>query len=261
MVISNVRVGSKLQLFGYYSLNYAKSDTGGVTTFPSNSYDISQDYGRGSFDIRNRLFLGGSVGLPHLFRVSPFMVVSSGSPFNITSPFDLNGDSQYNDRPGLVSNATCSTVQNVGNIYCTPLGTFDASGATGLRLPVNSGTGPNHFVMNLRLTKTIGLGSKTKTTGGPAAGPGGPGGGGGGHRGGPLFGGGGPMTMSSSSDRRYNLTLGLNVRNAFNNVNAANPSAVLGSRFFDVSNSLQGGPFSPGSAANRRVDLQATFSF
>lgn len=69
------------------------------------------------------------------------------------------------------------------------------------------------------------------------------------------------MNMSSSSDRRYNLTLGLNVRNAFNNVNAANPSAVLGSHFFDQLNSLQGGPFSPGSAANRRIDLQATFSF
>ena len=263
MVISNVRVGSKLQLFGYYSLNYANSDTGGVTTFPSNSYDVSQDYGRGTFDIRNRLFLGGSIGLPYLFRLSPFMVVSSGSPFNITSPYDLNGDSQYNDRPGLVSNTTCSTVQNVGYIYCTPLGTFDATGATGQRLPVNYGTGPAHFVMNLRLTKTIGLGSKTKSTGGQGAGPGGPGGsgGGGGHRGGPIFGGGGPMTMSSNSDRRYNLTLGLNVRNAFNNVNAANPSAVLGSRFFDVSNSLQGGPFSPGSAANRRIDLQATFSF
>ena len=69
------------------------------------------------------------------------------------------------------------------------------------------------------------------------------------------------MIMSSNSDRRYNLTLGLGVRNAFNNVNVANPNAVLGSRLFDVSNALQGGPFSQGSAANRRVDLQATFSF
>ena len=263
MVISNVRVGSKLQLFGYYSLNYANSDTGGVTTFPTDSYDISQDYGRGSFDIRNRLFLGGSIGLPYLFRLSPFMVVSSGSPFNITSPYDLNGDSQYNDRPGWVSQATCPLpVIPAGSIYCTPLGTFDVTGATGGRLPINNGTGPGHFVMNLRLTKTIGLGGKTKTASGQGPGPGGPGGGGGGgHRGGPIFGGGGPMAMSSNSDRRYNLTLGLNVRNAFNNVNAANPSAVLGSRFFDVSNSLQGGPFSPGSAANRRIDLQATFSF
>ncbi len=257
MVISNVRVGSKLQLFGYYSLNYANSDTGGVTTFPSNSYDISQDYGRGSFDIRNRLFLGGSIGLPYLFRLSPFMVLSSGSPFNISSPYDLNGDSQYNNRPSLVSHATCPLpVTPAGSIYCTPLGTYDATGATGQPLPINDGTGPGHFVVNLRLTKTFGFGSKSNNTSGAGAGESG-----GHHHHGPLFGGGGPMTMSSSSDRRYNLTLGLNVRNALNNVNAANPSAVLGSRFFDVSNSLQGGPFSPGSAANRRIDLQATFSF
>ena len=67
--------------------------------------------------------------------------------------------------------------------------------------------------------------------------------------------------MTSSSDRRYNLILGISVRNAFNNVNAANPNGVLGSRFFGISNSLQGGPFSPSTAANRRVDLQAAFSF
>ena len=85
--------------------------------------------------------------------------------------------------------------------------------------------------------------------------------GGGGRRGGPLFGGGGAMTMSSNSDRRYNLTFGISVRNAFNNVNVASPGGVLGSRYFGVSNALQGGPFSPGSAANRRIDLQATFSF
>src|SRR5579862_6871842 len=192
MVISNVRVGSKLQMFGYYSLNYANSDTSGVTSFPSNSYDISQDYGRASFDVRNRLFLGGSIAFPYLFRLSPFMVVSSGSPFSIVSPLDLNGDSQYNNRPGLVSTATCplGTKPN-GYVYCTPYGTFDGSGATGTLLPINYVTGPNHFVMNLRLTKTFGFGPKTKTTG-AGQGPGGPGGqGGGGRRGGPLFGGGG----------------------------------------------------------------------
>ena len=69
------------------------------------------------------------------------------------------------------------------------------------------------------------------------------------------------MSASSSSDRRYNLTLGVGVRNVFNNVNVANPNAVLGSRLFDVSNSLQGGPFSQGSSANRRIELQATFAF
>ena len=86
---------------------------------------------------------------------------------------------------------------------------------------------------------------------------------GGGDPRGPLFGGGGGggFNTSSSSDRRYNLTLGVGARNVFNNVNVANPNAVLGSRLFDVSNALQGGAFSQGSSANRRIELQATFAF
>lgn len=262
---TNIRVGSKIQLFGYYTLNYANSDTAGITSFPTNSYDIGADWGRGSFDVRHRLFLGGSVAFPYLIRLSPFMVVQSGSPFNISTPLDLNGDSQFNNRPGLVSNTACSTTTNTAtNIYCTPYGTLDTTGATGTLLPINYATGPNHFVMNLRLTKTFGFGAKTKATGGQGQG-GGPGGGGGGGRGGgprgPLFGG-GPSFSSSNSDRRYNLILGITARNAFNNVNVANPGGVVGSPFFGVSNALAGGPFSPtNSAANRRIDLQATFSF
>lgn len=69
------------------------------------------------------------------------------------------------------------------------------------------------------------------------------------------------MSMSGSSDRRYNVTFGVSARNVFNKVNLNNPSGILGSRFFDTSNSLPlGGPFQNG-AANRRIDLQATFSF
>ena len=69
------------------------------------------------------------------------------------------------------------------------------------------------------------------------------------------------MNTSSNSDRRYNLTLGVGARDVFNNVNVANPNAVLGSKLFDVSNALQGGPFSQGSSANRRIELQAIFAF
>ena len=265
MLNSNVRVGSRLQLFGYYSLNYANSDASTISSFASNSYNIRQDYGRASFDVRNRFFLGGSIALPYMFRLSPFMVVSSGSPFNVTSPIDVNGDQIYNDRPGLISTASCRNVTVSGpqnNVYCTSLGTFDVLGR-GKLLPINYGTGPAHFVLNLRFTKTFGFGSKAKSSSGQEQG-GGPGGGGGrrggGGRGGPLFGG-GPTMMSANSDRRYNLTLGVNARNVFNNVNVANPNAVVGSRLFDVPNSLQGGPFSPGTAANRKIELQATFSF
>jgi hypothetical protein len=205
------------------------------------------------------------------------MIASGGSPFNITARNDYNNDSIFNDRPALVSTATCPVVVTPtlpSTTYCTPLGTFDAVPTAGEKIvPINYASGPSHFVLNLRLTKTLGFGPKVSRPGGSQAQGGGPGGGGpgggggGGPRGGgggggprgPLFGG-GPGGLPSSSDRRYSLTFGVNARNVFNKVNLGNPSGILGSRFFDVSNSLQSGPFS-NSAANRRIDLLATFSF
>jgi hypothetical protein len=148
---------------------------------------------------------------------------------------------------------------------CTPLGTFDAAPTASAKItPINYGTGPSHFVMNLRLTKTFGFGPKvTRGAGNQGGGP--PGGGGGGRGGGgprgPLFGGGGgPPSLGGGSDRRYNFSLGASARNVFNKVNLGNPSGILGSPFFDTPNGLQGGPFSNASA-NRRIDLIATFSF
>jgi len=268
---TNVRVGSKVQLFGYYVLNYANSDASGVSSFPSNSHNISADYGRASFDIRNRLFFGGSFALPYNFRLSPFMIASSGSPFNITTTNDLNNDSVFNDRPGLVSTTTCAAVVTPtppSTTYCTPLGTFDAAPTAGEKIaPVNFGTGPSHVVMNLRLSKTFGFGPKITRSGGNQGQGGGPGGGGvrmggggGGGPRGPLFGGGPGGISAGGSDRRYNLTFSANARNVFNKVNFTSPSGILGSRFFDTPNQLQGGPFS-NSAANRRIDLQVTFGF
>jgi hypothetical protein len=259
IVNTNIRSGTKIQLFGYYTLNYANSDTSGVSSFPSNSYDISQDYGRASFDTRQRLFVGGSIAMPYAIRLSPFMVASSGSPFNIFTSTDLNGDSQFNDRPAFASpGASCSAP----NVYCTPLGNFNALPQPGDKtIPINYGTGPAHVTLNLRLSKTFGFGPKLKSSPGNQGGPrGGDGGRGGGQRGGPLFGGGGPMIVGSSSDRRYNLTLSASARNVFNKVNLANPGGVLGSPFFDKYNNLVGGPFSTGTAV-RRIDLQASFSF
>jgi hypothetical protein len=276
IVNTNVRAGTKVQLFGYYVLNFANSDTAGVSSFPSDSNNISADYGRSTFDVRDRAFFGGSLSLPYAIRLSPFMVASSGSPFNITTPDDLNGDSIFNNRPVFASNATCPVVSNVSTTYCTPLGTFvDALPGAGQRVvPINFGTGPAHFTLNLRLSKTFGFGPKVTGSGGVnnnggggppggggGGGRGGGGGGGGGGFGGPRGGPGGPMGgVGATTNRRYSLTLSASARNVFNKVNTANPISVLGSPLFDRPNALQGGPFSTG-AANRRIDLQATFSF
>jgi hypothetical protein len=276
-VQSSVRAGAKVTLFAYYVLNYVNSDTSGVGAFPSNPFNIQQDYGRAAFDIRNRFFLGGSVGLPWGLRFSPFMVASSGTPYDISLSQDLVGSSQFNQRPAFAAAGATGP-----NIVTVPgFGTFDTVPQPGEKLvPVNSLTGPNHFALNVRLSKTFNFGPENKSGsgsgGGQGGGPGGFGGRGGGGGGGrnPFGGGGGPGGPGgggTAASKRYSFTLSVNARNVFNDVNLGTPSAVLSpptvdspnatfSRFFGVSNSLAGGPYSSG-AANRQIYLQAGFSF
>lgn len=268
-----IRVGTKLSLFGYYALTYADSNTAGSTSFPADQYNLAANYGRAAFDVRNRLFIGGTYSLPYGIRLSPFIIASSGSPFNITIGQDINGDSIFNDRPALANSRTPSP-----DVRDTAFGDFnlDPVGDEGL-IPPNFGTGPGQFIMNLRASKTIGLGKKSENGGagdnGGPGGRGGPGGGGGGRGGGGapggglgprgLSGGGGnPFSGGGATGRRYSLTFSVAGRNIFNNVNVGPLIGNLNSPLFGRANSI-GGLFSggPSSSANRRIDLQVTFGF
>ncbi len=268
----NVRAGARLTIFSFYSLSYANSDTSGAGNFPSSPSNVSADYGRAGFDVRNRLFVGGTVSLPHGFRVSPFMVANSGAPFNIITGQDLNGDSIFNDRPAF---ATSATLPN--NLRQTSWGNFDVAPVAGQTIiPANFGTSPAQFTLNLRLSKTFGLGPKLQTAagnnpqggqqgggqrGGGGEGGRGPGGGPmGGGRGGPGGMGGGPGGGGERSNQRYSLTFSANARNLFNDVNPAPPIGNLSSAQFGTSTSLAGGVFNTQSA-NRRIDFQVSFAF
>lgn len=63
-----------------------------------------------------------------------------------------------------------------------------------------------------------------------------------------------------ATNRRYNLTFSVNARNVLNHVNLAAPIGTLSSPFFGQSIAIAGGPFSS-QAANRKIELQASFSF
>jgi hypothetical protein len=256
-----------MMLWGYYTLNYANSDTSGAGYFPSIPGDPSADYGRAAFDIRSRAFIGGTIGAPYGFRLSPFVIVSSGIPFNITTGQDVYGDAQYNARPAF---ASCGNPVSAANIVSTAFGCFNTQPTPGEPLiPVNYATGDGRFVFNLRLSKTFGFGAKKETAagggsrrssggafggaqggppGGGGRGPGGPGGGG------PMFGGGSP------TNNRYNLTFSVNARNLFNNVNVLSPIGNLSSPLFGQANQLAGQPYAS-ATANRRIDLQVQFTF
>src|SRR5262249_25852030 len=189
----NVRAGTRLTIFSFYMFSHANSDTAGAGSFASDpAKGISADYGRAAFDVRYRLFFGGTVAFPRGFRGSPFMVANSGAPFNIITGQDLNGDSIFNDRPSLALSG-----------METPWGTFNPTPSAGdPRIPANFGTSPAQFTLNLRVSKTFGLGPKIEAANNNAQqqqqgqqGPGGPGGGrpgGEGRRPGPGRPGGGP---------------------------------------------------------------------
>ncbi|HZD94667.1 MAG TPA: carboxypeptidase regulatory-like domain-containing protein, partial [Candidatus Sulfotelmatobacter sp.] len=273
----NLRASTRLTIFSFYMFSHANSDTAGATSFSSDPVrGISADYGRAAFDVRHRLFFGGTVSLPHSFRASPFLVANSGAPFNIITGQDLNGDSIFNDRPSFSS----------GGIP-TEWGTFNPlPGAVDPRIPVNFGTSPAQFTLNTRVSKTFGIGPKLEASnntgqqqqggqrgqgnqgGAPNAGgrpggdggrgPGGPGGGPGGFGGAPR--GGGPFGGPERSSQRYSLTFSANARNIFNNVNPAPPIGNLSSSLFGRSTALAGGVFNTQSA-NRRIDLQVMFAF
>jgi hypothetical protein len=246
-----------LSLFGFYVLNYANSDTGGAGYVPSIPGDISADYGRASFDIRNRIFFGGTMDIPYGFNLSPFLIASSGIPFNITTGQDVYGDQQYNTRPSF---ATCGTGAPAGVVQ-TVYGCFNLLPTAGeAPIPINYATAPGRFTLNLRVSKTFGFGLKRETsaggTGGPGGGGFGRGPGGGHHDGGPggMFGGGG------SSKYRYNLTFSVSARNLLNSVNYGPYIGNLSSPLFGEANSLSGQPYNS-STANRRIDLQVRFTF
>jgi hypothetical protein len=267
-------ISPKISFFGNYRLGFAKGNADGG--FPAYSYDLTGEYGRSSFDIRHMFTVGGNITLPWEFTLNPFVVASSGRPFNIITGIDTNGDTLYTERPTFaVLAARCSQL-NLTASWCD-VGGHDPNAI----IPRNWGEGPPSFTVNLRISKNFGFGGKNEAVadnqqgGGGRAGGGGrpgggvfmgggggrPGGGGGDHGFGGFGGGGG-------GDRRkpYNLNLSINFSNLFNNVNLATPVGNLASFRFGQSTAIAGsfGGFGGGggsNTANRRIELQARFSW
>jgi Carboxypeptidase regulatory-like domain len=292
----NTPFSQKFSLFVNYRMGFAKGDTdnanGGIS-FPAYSYDLNGEYGTSTLDVRHNLIVRSSTTLPWNIHLNPFVVISSGRPFNITSGQDINGDSAYTERPTFgVLNDRCNALGLTNRGWC------DVSGEDpNATIPRNWGRGPAFISFNMSASKTIGFGGAKKTaaaapalnqsgdqktagnTGGNNRGGGNRGGGGGnrggggggiggGGRGGAAIGGmgggGGSGFGGGGSEKPYNLTFSINVNNLFNTNNKGTPIGSLNSPFFGQPLSTAGffGFFGGGGGgANRRVDLSVRFSF
>ena len=270
------RLSQRISLFANYTLGKADSNTDGAGTFPANQYDLSDEFGRAAFDIRHRFTVFGSINLPWNVTVNPFIIATSGRPFNITTGRDNNGDSLFTDRPAFATDLTKP------GVVVTPFGAFDPNPTAGETIiPRNYAEGPGFFSLNLRLSKTWGFGDVpggNVASGSPqdgrrgGRGMGGGGRGGRGMGGGPFIGGmGGMFGGPSGPEKRYNLTLSFQIQNLLNSVNPSTPVGNMTSPLFLQSTSTAGsygvrfggGGGNPGNlaAGNRSVVAQLRFSF
>jgi hypothetical protein len=255
----NSTVGRWLTLFSRYSISRAYSDTDGLSTLPDDPYDLRLDWGRSSLNINNSFFLGGSLAAKWGLRFSPFVVIRSGLPYNITTGTDLylQGTGAPSARPSISSTPTAYYAPGLGYLNPDPL----------VGTPIierNAEIGPGSISINLRVSKTWGFGTTefSGPSGGARAGGGrGPGGGGGGRGGGGGFGGGGGG-MNGTTNHRYNLTLSANARNIINHENLNTPNGAMTSPYFLESTGISGGFGAEATASNqRRIDIQLRFAF
>jgi hypothetical protein len=290
----NTRFNPKFTVFGNYRLGKASGNTDGAGSTPFYSYDLSTEYGRSLFDVRQNFFLGGSYTAPWKLRFSPIIVASSGRPFNITTGIDNNHDGNYNDRPAFATdlNRQCDfgtpgfpDIRNC--VVQTAYGNFDLMPVAGQQIiPRNFAEGPPSINFNLNVSRTFSFGKsrtaaaaaqpkkpaddKTAPQGNNRGGNNRGGNRGGSSRGGGASGGGmgGPMMVQmggGGSDKPYNLTFSLNATNLFNITNKSTPIGNLSSPRFGQSTGIGGafGSFGGGgsNSGNRRLDLSVRFSF
>ncbi|MGD9564095.1 MAG: carboxypeptidase regulatory-like domain-containing protein [Pyrinomonadaceae bacterium] len=245
----------RFSLFAHYSLGFSNSDSDGAGSFPAYSYDLSDEFGRSSSDMRHFFVGGGNINAPWGISLSPFVIATSGRPFNITRGIDSNGDAIFNERPTFAELANRCSELGMTASYCDVAGE-DPNAI----IPRNWGQSPQSFSVNLRVGKNFGFG-KSAEQGAASTG---------GGRRGRMMGGGdhGRVMMGGGGERKpFNLNLSINFQNLLNNVNLGSPIGNLASSRFGQSTSTGGGfgGFGRGgggsSSANRRIDLQARFSW
>jgi hypothetical protein len=257
----NTRLAKGVSMFAFYAINRAMSNTDGVGTFAANPYDYSGEYGPAATDVRHRLTVAGSFSLRWNISLSPFVILQSGAPFNITAGGDLYGTTLFNGRPGI------ATDPSKPGLIATAYGLLDPNPTPNEALLArNAGRGPGLATVNLRLTRAFGFGAVKGSSAAAAAsvatGKG---------TAAPEPAGAMPTNRglhallgSASSEHRFNLVIGMSARNLLNHTN---PGPIVGnitSPLFGLSNQTNVAPNGEGfseSANNRRLELKIRFTF
>ncbi|QMV18429.1 hypothetical protein GOB94_06825 [Granulicella sp. 5B5] len=226
-ITTRYRASARLYFWTDFNLQFNRTNTLGPTSFLSNPYNLQQDFGRYNGPLAS-FFGGATVQLPLQLSADAYLATLAGTPFNITTGTDLNGDGIYNDRPAYATAPTANSV-----LYPTPYGTLDANPQPGEPIiPINAGNSPGFIYLQTALHRAFAIGPR------PEARPG----------------------AKSSSARPWSLTFSVEAANLLNHNNPSPPIGVLNSPYFGQSITLNA-PFATNPSANRTITLRAAFSF
>ncbi len=184
---------------GYLYFNF-HNDTDSSTTQPQSSYNLWAEWARPNWLARHRAFVVLLLNMPWHLKGSSNFSFASGTPFNITTGNDNNGDGAFTDRPGLVSS-------NFPGAIVTGFGAFNPAAVNG-DLPRNFGTNPGRVFLDLDLSRTFAL-TKSKQSG---------------------------MGAGSGGDLQHRVTVNIRATNILNYANVLGLNGVLNSPFFGRAN-------------------------
>ena len=283
VVNANVRLNTRVSVFGYYVYGHVSTDANGS---PSNPYNIAQDYGRAGYDFRHQVNINGSIMAPFGIRFSPNIGLRSAGPYNLVSGLDNLGTTSFNQRPAFLpagSNiAACGPKVVAGGAPCVEHG-FVLNPTQGMNIiPVNYGKAFPQYQRQSAHQQDLGLRRIDAVGAQPSAAA----------RRRPavvvlasvrrqarvvdvaaavavvraaVAGGMPGMGGGDSSGRRFSLTASIMFHNMFNTVNPAAPIGnLLSPSYGEAIAQASGGAFGGGGAAqafNRRIDLSLRFSF
>jgi hypothetical protein len=246
----------KIGFYASYNLGKTKSIDNGSSGSPLDAYDFSNEWSRGNYDVRHRFYTYFNWQNKTGWSINSFIIGSSGSPFNITTGHDTNGDNAFSERPAFATDLTKR------GVVITPYGALDPNPSVGQRIiPRNFGQGPAFFSVNMGASKTWKFGKAIPPKAPPAsagvvvsttaaAGPDKS----------------GKPPAKPPVQRPYQLVISVYASNLLNRNNRANPVGNMASPYFLKSTNSSGsffffGPGGGGAGGNRNISLRMRLSF
>jgi hypothetical protein len=222
------QAGSKLNWTAKYVMGRSFSDSDGPNSI---TYDPRFDYGRSSKDVHHSLTVTGAFALPFRVQLSPFVVASSGRPFDIYLAEKAPGGVALPVRPAW------AVAPGGHNALATQFGVFDLNPPPGQPvIPRNLGSGPAFLSVNLKLAKSFALARAAE---------------------------GAQMQEATAQKQAARVTLSVQAVNLLNRVNPGPLTGDLRSPQFGQATTLADG-FNFGGrtpVANRRLELQVRVQF